>query len=57
MATDGYSSRKGRDYVWAVVRYDPSMPESKTQFTITEAIPDSMTVSITTATDAPQSRK
>ncbi|HET7550632.1 MAG TPA: hypothetical protein VFK04_05035 [Gemmatimonadaceae bacterium] len=40
MATDGYSSRKERDYVWAIVRYDASMPEPETQFTITEVVFD-----------------
>lgn len=39
-ASDGYSSRKPRDYVWAVIRYDPGMAEPETQFTVTEVVHD-----------------
>lgn len=38
MTTDRYSSRRERDYVWAVVRYESSMPDPETQFTITEVV-------------------
>lgn len=37
MASDWYSSRKPRDYAWAVIRYNPDMAEPETQFTVTQA--------------------
>ena len=40
MASDWYSSRKPRDYVWAVIRHDPDMAEPETQFTVTEVVHD-----------------
>lgn len=40
VAIEGHSSGKTREYVWAVIRFDPDMSSPKTQFTITEVLHD-----------------
>jgi len=36
----GTPAVKPRDYVWAVIRYDPDTAEPETQFTVTEVVHD-----------------